>query len=84
MEGFSKLVEGSEYEKMLENMIDLKLEEGMDEQQILSELFGGMGIDIGQGQNQEFDPSNIKIDQKIFQEFQKHIDMKMLDPEFTK
>ena len=68
-----RMIKGTNFEKELDAYFDRMEALGMSEEDILKQMMGGAQNkdQLDKGQAIEFDASDIKMDQQLFQEFEK-------------
>ena len=75
------MVEGSDFDKKMDDMFNKMLEQGMSEEQIMKKMMGTMKVEQGQNGEVEFDPEGMMIDDEMFKEFEKLMNIQKDDPQ---
>ena len=82
-----KFVEGTEYDRKLDELIEQLEAQGLSEREILQKMVGSKNLVKEDSQKEEqelfFDPSLLDIDGGLFREFSKVMDSKKNDPELV-
>ncbi|CDW91014.1 UNKNOWN [Stylonychia lemnae] len=86
MKRMESLIKGTNFEKALDDFIDQQVSQGKSNEDIMK---GALGQNFNKveglpNQDVEIDPDELNIDENVFAEFQKMMDQKMQDPEFSK
>ena len=75
------MVEGSDFDKKIDDMFNKMLEQGLSEEQIMKKMMGTMKVEQGQNGEVEFDPEGMMIDDEMFKEFEKLMNIQKDDPQ---
>ena len=83
-----KIIEGTEYDRKLDEMIANLEAQGLSEREIMEKMIGSKLANSGKANQQQeedekeyfFDPSLLDIDGGLFREFSKVMDSKKNDP----
>jgi hypothetical protein len=75
------MMEGSEFDKKMDEMFERMAAQGMTEDQILDNLMGDMEVKEKANGEMSFDPSKLNVDPEIFKAFSSHMEEKANSPE---
>ena len=80
------MVEGTDFDKELDAYFDRMEAQGMSEDDIMKQMMGGAENKdkVDKGQGVEFDATEVKMDQQLFEEFQKVMKTHGLDKEMQR